>query len=413
MKKKQCSTLLFFILLQLYAVAQKTGFHFQAIIYNVKADGFYTIVLTPSINAHLKTDFSDLRIINDSGRWVPHLLRKPETEYANESVINKLKIVKKENSTIATDLIVQSTELTTSNLLLEIKNTAAERSCTLTGSDDLKLWYTINDSILIRPITNTTEANSNFSIKFPPCNYKYLKIYISNNRKAPFQIISAATETIDTTFKATKKILSNYPSIANPVCMISQKDSGSLSYIKVVQTAPFHFEKISLKISGVKYYSRKVDLYLPVSATHSFLNPGQLFQSFTISNNSTLQYKLPICNATTFYLIIHNEDNLPIIVEQVKTYSNYREISAWLEKGNAYNLIMDNSEATTPNYDLKEQVNLHERFPMAETGPIKSLGPTVVITVAANTNKWKIWLSIGIAAIVLFFFTYKLVREIN
>jgi len=413
MKKKKCSILLFFIVLQLYAVAQKTGFNFQASINNVKADGFYTIVLTPSINAHLKTDYSDLRIVNDSSRWVPHLLRKPETEHANKSVIYKLKIVKKENSPIATDLIVQSTELTTSNLLLEIKNSDAERSCTLTGSDDLKIWYTINDSIRIRPLGNNSEANSNFSIKFPPCNYKYFKIYISNNGKAPFQIIGAATETTDTTFNATKKIPSYYPSIENPVCLVSQKDSGSISYIKVVQTAPYHFEKISLKIGGVKYYSRKVDLYLPVSATHSFLNPGQLFQSFTISNNSTLQYKLPICNATTFYLIIHNEDNLPVIVEQVKTYSKYREISAWLEIGNAYKLVMDNTEAVTPNYDLKEQINLHERFPIAETGPIKSLGPTFAVTVAANNNKWLIWLGIGMAVIVLCFFTYKLVREIN
>ena len=83
------------------------------------------------------------------------------------------------------------------------------------------------------------------------------------------------------------------------------------------------------------------------------------------------------------------------------------------EKGNAYTLIMDNTEASTPKYDLKEQINLHELFPVVGIEPIKALEPTVPVTVINNSNNWIIWLGIGLAVIILCFFTYKLVREIN
>ena len=96
MKKKLFNLLLFFLMLQ-FVDGQTMGYHYQSAIDSIKDDGFYNIVLTPAINAHLKTDYSDLRIVNDSGKWVPHLLRAPNTEYTNDAVLWDLKIIKKEN----------------------------------------------------------------------------------------------------------------------------------------------------------------------------------------------------------------------------------------------------------------------------------------------------------------------------
>jgi len=77
MKIKRHSLLLICLFTWLHSITQVTGYHYQAAIERIKESGFYNIVLSPAINAHLKIDYSYLRIANDSGKWVPHLLRMP------------------------------------------------------------------------------------------------------------------------------------------------------------------------------------------------------------------------------------------------------------------------------------------------------------------------------------------------
>lgn len=410
MKKKLASVLLFCTITTLSSFAQVAGWHYQAAIDSIRDAGFYNILLTPEITAHLKTDYSDLRIVNDSGKWVPHLLRLPNTELTADQIIWELPIIKKENTTAFTELIIKSLPAAISNLVLKLRNTDAERFCTLTGSDDSKKWFIINDSILIMPGKPVDDVQVSFNIRFPLTNYKFYKLILHNNGKAPFDIIG-----VGSAGPATKSDTALFKKpIENPAVSIIQKDSGKLSYIKVTQQANYHFDEIRFKISGAKYFSRAVDLYIPQLAAHSFKNPGQLSTSFTISNNSTLQLSLPIINADTFYLIIHNEDNLPVKIEAIKTYKSFRIATAYFEKGNNYKIVMGNETATTPNYDL-QQLNISNKqlLPSATIGAIAAIPQPAIIITSANNNKWLIWLTIGIAAIVLGFFTYKLITEMN
>ena len=409
MKKKIASLLLFCTITTLSSFAQVAGWHYQAAIDSVKEAGFYNIVLTPEITTHLKTDYNDLRIVNDSGKWVPHLLRLPNTELTVEQIIWELQIIKKENTTAFTELIIKSLPAAISNLVLKLKNTDAERFCTLTGSDDSKKWFIINDSILIRPGKPVDDIQVRFNIQFPLTNYKFYKLILYNNGKAPFDIIGVASAGPAT---GPDTALIQKP-IENPAASIIQKDSDKISYIKVTQQAKYHFDEIRFKISGAKYFSRAVDLYIPQSAAHSFKNPGQLIKSFTISNNNTLQFRVPLINANTFYLIIYNEDNLPVKIDEVKTYNSFRIATAYFEKGNNYKMVMDNATATIPNYDL-QQLNISNKqlLPSATIGAIAAIPQPAIIITSAN-NKWLIWLTIGIAAIVLGFFTYKLIIEMN
>ncbi len=409
MKKKIGSLLLLCATTALSSVAQVAGWHYQASIDSIKEAGFYNLVLTPAINAHTKTDYSDLRIVNNAGKWVPHVLGQANTIPSVEEVIMNLPVFKKESTTAFTELIVKSDGTKISNLLLQMKNTAAERFCTLTGSDDYNNWFIINDSIQIRPVKSFDNNFSAFKIQFPPSTYKLYKLYIYNKGRAPFNItaIGYAGPAIP------PGILPLHEPVENPAASIIQNDSGKSSYIRITQPANYHFDEIHLKISGVKYFYRAVDLYIPSSASHSFNNPGQLLQSFIISNNSTLQFRVPKSNAAAFYLIIHNEDNLPVKLDKVSTYSSYGVATLYLEKDNKYKLIIDNPIASTPNYDL-QQLNIKNRqtLPTATIGGITAIAPPAVAASKGN-NKWLIWLSIAGAALVLSFFTYKLVTDMN
>ncbi len=409
MKKKLCSLLLFFSLAGSSSVAQTDGYLYKATIDSIGEAGFYNIVITPAINAHLKTDYSDLRIINSAGQWVPHMLIQPNSNLSADDLLWNLPVVKKESNASFTELVLKSNKPNISNLFLKIKNTDAERFASLTGSDDAASWYIINDSIAIKPSRSVDGNTATFNIEFPANSYAYYKLYINNKEKAPFNIISVGT----TGFAAEGKKPFLFSVIQNPPPLITQKDSARVSTIKVIQPASYHIEKIGFKISGVKYFYRRVDLFIPSPALNSTNIPGRLLQSFTISNNSTLEFNIPLTNADSFYLIIYNEDNLPLKLEEIKTYSLYRVATVYFEKGKHYKMILGNKNAIPPNYDLQQlNLNLKEGLPLATIGNIELIKNTGTLTSVKN-NKWMIWLTMILAALTLGYFTYKLITDMS
>lgn len=407
MKKKLHKLLVFFVLCQLNAVAQTGGFNYEAAIQPVDSSGFYNIVLTPELNARLKIDYSDVRIVNDSGKWVPHLVRNLRSGYVHGSTIFDLKIIRKENNNTLTELVVPGRGSINSNLTLFIANTAAVRFCSVSGSNDLNSWFTINDSILVNPVSDPAKSETIFDINFPPCNYQFFRVLIDNRDKAPFNITHVGTRGLVS--PAAKS--GQYSMVENPPCAVSQKDSAKITVIKIQQSAAYHFEVFSVKISGVKYFKRDAYLYIPGSADLN--SSAQSKIRFTFSNNSNLQFSLRPCNPQTFYIYIHNDDNLPLKIDEVKTFSSYSVATAYLDKGTHYKLLMDNLSVTAPDYDLyPNDIPGDVNIPTASISELISLQQPAVTEQKSNP-KALIWIAIGIAVIVLGFFTYRLITDMN
>jgi hypothetical protein len=406
--KKKWINLLLFSLITVCCNAQTAGYTFYCKLDTVKASGFYNIEFTPKINAHLKTDYSDLRIVNEAAKWIPHILHAPAYERTTHDIARDLKFSITENSKANTGILIESSQKISSSIGLIITNTAAERFCTLSGSDDKKNWFAINDSILLNPAAAENKAENMFSINFPQTNYRFYKIVIHNVGKDPFNI-KAVVE-----YSGTQITNPLYKLKENPAAAIQQKDSGKISYIKITRQQPFQFNNISLQLSGVKYYTRNVDLYLPYAANSSFSNPGQLLTSFTLSNNSTLRYNVPLTKASVFYLLISNEDNLPLAVSEVKTAVSSHYITAYLEKDSNYRLIMDNADAVIPDYDLSK---LNSKIPDSNAvlgfGKITALAENNPVETPVKNNTWIIWSAIAAALLILLFFTYRMFKEVD
>lgn len=398
-----------FGLITLSCAAQTDGYKFYSKLDSVKTSGFYNIELTPEITAHLKTDYSDLRIINNAGKWVPHVLHATTDEYSNAPLIIASKFSITENSDIATTLIIVGNRKMASSIDLLITNTAAERFCTLSGSSNKQNWFVINDSIVLNPTPSLNGTENISTIDFPPTNYPFYKIVIHNKNKDPFNIRGVFEHTV-----AAEITNPLYKLNENPVATIQQKDSGKISYIKITQQLPYHFDNISLQFSGVKYYDRKIDLYVPDADNSSFASPGQLLKSFTVSNNSTLQFNIPLTKASVFYLLINNEDNLPLTVNSVKAACSNHYITTYLENGSNYRLIIDNADADIPNYDLSK---LNSKIPgsisFLQFGKITAFAEIKPKVITAKNNKWILWVAIGVALLILLFFTYKMLKEVD
>jgi hypothetical protein len=399
-----------FSLLSLFASAQTTGYKYSCVPDAVKESGFYKIELTPEINAHVKTDYSDIRIVNKQDKWVPHIIITPAKFNINETLSFNLNFSVTENSSTKTIVLIESHKTNSSNIGLVINNTAAKRFCTLSGSDDQKNWFVINDSIVLDPVKEEENTTSILRIDFPPSAYKYFKTSIYNNHKDPFHINGVVQDG--------HAYLIKFPDskiIQNPLTNVTQKDSGKISYIKVTQQQGYHFNNISLKLEGPKYFFRKAAIYTVDSTNHAMFPFGKLLQSFTISNNSTLQFRVPLINAQAFYILVENEDNLPLTVKEVTTSNDETFVAAYLEKGEGYKLIMDNPIAEKPVYDLSHfsDTGIADSAVLLPAGKEIALMHQPAAVTAVKSNKWVLWIAIALVMIILLLLTQKMMREVD
>ena len=169
-----------------------------------------------------------------------------------------------------------------------------------------------------------------------------------------------------------------------------------------------------MELSGIRYFFRKAHLHIPYSENNSFSEPGRLLQTFTLSNNSTLQFDVPLTKARVFYLLIKNDDNLPLKINGVRTSCNNRYITTYLERGADYKLILDNEEAVMPDYDLlKLDTKMPDSIPFLPFGKIKSAEENKLPTPTPKTSNWMLWTAIIAALLILIFFTYRMLKEVD
>ena len=410
MKKRLINFLLCILFLN-NCFAQTEGYHFYSKLDTVKLSGFYNIVLGPQLNSLLKTDYSDVRIVNEKNQWVPHVLHIPLNELSREMVAINLKFnIAESNKTNTTLLIDAAQQISNINVL--IKNTSVQKFGTLSGSNDKQNWFVISDSVLLTPQPSKKNTESILKLNFPQINYSNLKLVIDNRNKDPFNIVAVSTTGIAAGFPFT-----NFSDsvLQNPAGNLLQKDSAKYSFIKISQPKSFHFNQINIKAAGLKFYNREIDFYIAENDNSSFSNPGKFVQSFIISNNGTLQFNLPLQNANIFYLIIKNEDNPALQVKEVNTGISYRYITAFLEKGNTYKLVLDNTQAVLPNYDItKDYPTIKDSVALIGTGDILAFKSNEITKNNTSNNKqWIIWAAIIATLIVLLFFTRTMIKEVN
>ncbi len=405
MKRKWINVFIF-CAISICCKAQIEGYNYYTKLDSIKESGMYKILLSPVINGHLKIDYSDVRIINASHKWVPHVLSAGTIGEKNTAKII-LPFSKIENAKTNSIYNIQFIGNKLQNISLNIRNTTAARYCTLSGSDTEKDWFVIQDSVLVNPTPSTIDGSNIFTLNFHTSTYKFYKLVILNGNKDPYEINEIATYDMAKKTEIVKNETTN-----NPATIFTQKDSGKISYIKVSQLNAFHFDEIKLAINGSKYFERRMEIFGPTGINHSITNPGKLVQSFVFSNSSAFNFKLPLINAIDFYILIYNEDNLPLKITEVETAYNNRYIKTYLEKGNSYRLIMDNEKAEQPNYDIAT-LNTDEIERVLGINSIEEFPRQKIIIAKEANNKWIVWTVLAAGLLLLLLLTKKLIKEVD
>ncbi len=399
--------LLMCICLPVWMQAQQ--FHYQCITDTVKQTGFYSIPITPEMSGYMQTDYRDVRIWNEKKQQIPYIIRTRKPKWENK-LFNPFKIVENKLDDSSTSIIVfeKNIDKPISELWVIQKNSAVLRQASLSGSNDQKNWFIIQENILLNDAFETL-ADSNFQpIRFTPSNYNYFRLKIDNEKQEPLNIAGIG-------YYKNEHYKPEWNTIYNPDPQIIQTDSNnSFTYVKIIQNQPYHVSGLGFEISGQKFFSR--DLQVLVAPDMSHLEKKQLTEitRYTLSIGTLDTKEIPVFKSKEFYLVIYNGDNPPMIMETVHTSQKYHELIAWLESGKQYTMMMDANDAVAPTYDLQQfQDSIPAVVTQLAVGKIQPVSTVVESDKKVLfPQKW-LWLIMAGAVILLAMLTWRLTGEMR
>lgn len=389
--------------------AKAQQFTQKASLDSVKTEGFYRIILNSSLTQYLKTDFSDLRILDKKGQQVPYIIernirRNTGTGFQSLEILEN-KITDSGNSL----LILKNTgNDSLIHIQLQMKNAAVSRTASLSGSNDKSQWFIIDNQLRIShtPGTNTDEMVQELLI--PKSHYTFYKLEIDNRRNDPYQITAAGY---------LKNYITDYsvPEIVNPMPLVAQTDSGKQSFIHIQWDYPLHHDRFIFQATGTKFFDRDLIIYKALIDTVPNSGPGEIIGHFSLISGPARQIIfIPRIKATQFYFIIKNGDNPPLNITDFASRQEKISVVTYLKKDGDYSFFGGDPSANAPEYELEKfRDSLPAEIPsLTYKEPVKYSGiPSTEIT----QEKTKVWLWPVIFAVLFLLggLSYRLLKDMK
>lgn len=377
----------------------QSSFQYKSILSEIKSTGLYKIVLPPAIVAKSKNELNDIRILNDKGNQVPYVLKSDKPEFQEKSFIEFPILGMKREADKQTHIIIQNKTIKTVNeLLLVIKNTDAERTVTLSGSDDQKQWFVIKEHISLSNVFIREQDRFVQSLNFPTSSYNFFELIINGKDLLPVNVVKVGVY---------EDVLRNGGFVSIPDPTIIQKDSSDkLSYISLILNESYLVNKLQLHVQGPKFFRRQITIHTDETFNYSLYN-------YVLSSGVNASYNINI-KAKKILLIIDNQDNPPVILQFVKAYQLNKYLLAYLEPAIKYELVFGDSTANAPKYDLEFfKDSLNNTASEVLIGPINKIDVEKnILKKAGNKSMLILWIIIVAVLTLLLILTFRMTKEV-
>ncbi|MBX9783687.1 MAG: hypothetical protein K2X48_10385 [Chitinophagaceae bacterium] len=410
MKKKLKITASIFLLL--FTQTVNAQFKYKAAIAKPGKTGFYMIAVTPELSSYIKTDFSDIRIADAKGKWVPHIIQQSIAPQKKAAYILHKQIAVTNDKRFTTILFEGDEQLPVDAFTLLLKNAAVLRKASLSGSDDQKNWFIITEGRELKPVFYNDTSINKQEISFPSSKYAFYKLVIDNEKKDPLNVIEITSQTTAQQINERNGDSLLYHTV-NPAPKISQTEEKQYTVLKIEQAKPFIVTELRYKAGGSKFFNRSAKLFASYKSSAAQTWNSNPLAVFEIHSEKPMQEMIAAAQSSVFYLLVDNADNPPLQFSNIELRQQAAFLLAELEAGNNYELHFSDSAAMLPHYDLAQ---FTDRINSAS----KSLITFGTITPLNNANQkapknhsWWIWPAIIAVMSLLLFLTWKLTSEMK
>ena len=396
--------------------ASAQTFRYRASVEPVEREGFYRILLSPEVIGHLNARQSDLRLHDGQGREAPYFIRREEA-VQQKSLFKEYELLPDPNPEKGrTTLILRNPDRTKiDNIRLLIKNANVRKKAQLSGSNDARSWYIIEDQLLLSSL-NSREATAELKIlNFPLSDYEYYRLQINDSASAPLNIVRAGY--YDTSTESGK--YTEVPGLA-----LRKKDSTEVKRTYLFFSSPQLplVDKLELDIAGPAHFLRSATLLEKLrqkdrrGKEETYWAPVQDFQLSSEQENTLL---LPGLRSGNFVLVIENRDNPPLQIEAVRPFQLHTYLVAELQPEKPYHLVFGHPEVRPPAYDLAHfQDQVTSSTPMLQPGPVHR-NPALSTPAASQpnllvhlfSNELVIWAALLLVIGFLAVMSFQMLRE--
>ncbi len=397
-KKNLCKPILIAFCLISTQLHSQGNYAYKAELDTIKQTAFYKIDLPPGVVAKCKAGLEDIRIFDEEGKQASYLIKNDFPSFVNENftqfpILSIRKEADKQTHIIIQDIITKPV----SDLLLFIKNTDAQRTFSISGSNDRQHWFVIKENIALDNSFKNDGENVLQTLSFPLSTYKYFQLTILGENVLPFNIVKAGVYN-------NSVVYGKYVRIRTPV--LSQKDSTDKnSYIHIQFDDKYLVNKLTITAAGAKYFKRPITIY--EGANDEFLTNNYL------SSDAENAF---IINAKNdqFTIVINNEDNIPLKINTVDAFQLNTCLLTYLQTGKHYYLSFGDSLATTPKYDLQFFADSISKTPLElQVNDIERITTPAPVAPAGKNNQLILWVIITAVLLILSLFTFKMAKEVN
>lgn len=398
------------IFLLVVIISRAQSFGFRAGIPAVQKTGYYRILLPPPVVGRLNADRSDIRLYDEKKQEIPYLLTR---EQPGQNVqFKEYELVRKTSSPVSTRLVLRNGNKNPINSLgLIIKNTNIRKKARLSGSNDAQTWYGIEDDYLLEPVANTETTSEAKILGFPLSDYTYYQLEINDSLSAPLNILKVG-------YYTTTAETGRYSEI--PGVSFSQHDSTDhRTYVHIRFQTPSRPDKLTISVQSPAHYRRRAALARLQHAKRKRNRPRSGFEtlkSFEIHSKDSLHtVYIPNRPTNDLYLLIDNQNNMPLTIGAIKAEQVATYLLAELKPDESYHLAFSNPAMEAPVYDLayfKEQIPA--QLPVIQaTQPEPFENATTTSNSFFAANPWLIWVAIGLVLALLSYFSYQMVTSLK
>lgn len=403
-------------LLLLVQTSQGQPFRCRADVEPVAQSGFCRIALSPQVLGHLNERLSDIRLYDDHRQEVPYLLQREKpvqynTLFREYEVVSKVMTPK-----VGTSLVLRNAAKNRiNNISLVIKNANVRKKARLSGSNDAKTWFVIEEEYRLGAIDNDAETTEAKLLNFPLSDYEYYLLDINDSLSAPLNILRVGYYDV----YAENGKYSEIPGLT-----FTRRDSTARrqSYVCLSLKDTVRMDKLTVQVSAPVLYRRTANLCQMVVHKGKRGRRSWEYQpvsSIELSSSGENTVYLNGLQAKELYLIIENEDNPPLTISGLKAYQLATCLIAELQQGKSYHLefanrAADRPSADAPSYDLRY---FQDKIP-ANLATVRIREVTATVSADSSsptlfTNRKVIWLALGLVLAGLSYLSYRMLKEVG
>ena len=372
-------------------------------------DGLHSLMLTPEIRAAANDNFNYLRI-NDAQKYdVPYvLIYNTDKRF---SVFKSLKIESRQTlKDSLTSIVIENIKNSKQDhIILQIANTNVSKKYTILGSTNKVDWFGLVANGQLSNLKSQQKTTVEKTIYFPLNTYKFLKINFTDKNSLPINILKVGV--YESEFFTQKPIQLN-----NFTQEIITTNTKKVTRLKFTAVNKQKVNSISFKIK-TQFFLRNVKVIVKKTRKikKRLENYDFVVDRFQLNSKNINTFVLNNLNEKEFVLEIDNQDNPPLIIEEIQVFQKPIYLVANLNQQENY-IFSINNNLKQPKYDLgnfiTDKTNVVAELFVTDFSKIQHKKEILQISSFWQTSFF-MWLCIALGSVIVLYFAFGLLKDIN